>query len=135
MAFPGMAGVPPNAMVNPVFPGAMGLPGFNPGMNMMPGIIPGMQGGIGPMRNHGRGMPNGGGNRMHPYGQYDQKRRAPSFGGGGRPGGVPSFPGVVGGFGDGAFGPGPIDASQGRSLKNYEDLDAAGDKGTGELDY
>lgn len=59
--------------------------------------------------------------------------RVPSTNGG-RPdrGGVPPFMGLTEG---GASAMGPNEAVQGRSLKSYEDLDAAGDKGTGELDY
>lgn len=43
------------------------------------------------------------------------------------------FPGGDGGAGAGAMG--PREAVQGRSLKSYEDLDAAGGSGTGELNY
>ena len=38
-------------------------------------------------------------------------------------------------FPDGAAAMGPREAVQGRSLKSYEDLDAAGGSGTGDLDY
>ena len=56
--------------------------------------------------------------------------------GGGR-GAVPPFMGLSG-LGEGGLGAmGPTEAVQGRSLKSYEDLDAAVEKGggTGELDY
>lgn len=36
-------------------------------------------------------------------------------------------------FGDG--GPGPVQSTQGRSIKSYEDLDAVGGGGGGELNY
>lgn len=36
-------------------------------------------------------------------------------------------------FGDG--GPGPVQSTQGRSIKSYEDLDAVGTGGNGELNY
>ena len=53
-----------------------------------------------------------------------------------RPGGVPPFMGGPLAGLDAASGMvGPAEAVQGRSLKSYEDLDAAGDKGITELDY
>lgn len=130
MGFPMAAGVPGNAMPTMFAPppGGMGMP---PGFNPM--AMAGMQGGIGPMRNMGRNNMNG---RMPgPYARNDGRGR----GGGGRG----PMPGMMG---PGGFGPmmgeggtgamGPQEAVQGRSLRSYEDLDAAaGDKGTGELDY
>ena len=99
------------------------------------GAFPGMQG-VGPVRNHGRGM--NGANRMPgPYVRNDGRGRPPSFSGP-RSAGVPPFMGLnMGGVAPegGAGAMGPAEAVQGRSLKSYEDLDAAGDKGTGELDY
>jgi hypothetical protein len=38
-------------------------------------------------------------------------------------------------WGDGAGGPAPVQAVQGRSLKSYEDLDAVAGGGAGELNY
>lgn len=95
----------------------MGMPAF--GAMVMPGM---MQGGAGPMRQHGgRGMMNGG--RMGgPYARNDGRGRMM-----GRPG--------MGGEG-GAGAMGPQEAVAGRSLRSYEDLDGAKteDKGV-ELDY
>ena len=139
MGFPMTAGMPPNAMQQ-IFAGGMPA-GWNPAVGMpgMPGM-PGMQGGVGPMRNHGRqGMMNGfggGGARMQgPYARNDGRGRMPSMSGG-RPGGMPMMTGLPGvGLEGGAGAIGPQEAVQGRSLRSYEDLDASGDKGTGELDY
>ena len=87
--------------------------------------------GVGPMRsNYGRGPINGGYRAPGPYQRMDGRGRAPSMGGGmGRP-----MMGMEGGVAT----MGPKEAVQGRSLRSYEDLDAAGDKegkATGELDY
>ena len=136
MGFPMAAGMPPNAMPTMFAGGMPGMPGFNPAMGM--GAMPGMQGGVGPMRNHGRNFMNG---RMPaPYARPDGRGgRMPSMSGG-RPGmGLPMMGGIPGVGGPGLEGGmntmGPQEATQGRSLRSYEDLDAAGDKGTGELDY
>ena len=114
------------------------------------GPMPGMPG-VGPVRNHGRNNFNG---RMQgPYARNDGRGNRPGGGRGpGIPtlpgmGGVPSFGGVpafgaIGGVSgmvgvDGSIG--PSEAVAGRSLKSYEDLDAAGDGSRGaanvELDY
>ena len=61
----------------------------------------------------GRGRPNGANGRLTPPPR------------GGRPG--------VRQYGDG--GPGPVQSTQGRSIKSYEDLDAVGGGGSGELNY
>jgi hypothetical protein len=130
MGFPMAAGMPPNAM-----PGMFGAPGgmaLPPGFNPM--AMPGMQGGVGPMRSQGRNMMNG---RMQgPYARNDGRGRGGSRGG--MPGmmGMPNMAGF-GGVEGGAGAMGPSEAVQGRSLRSYEDLDAAGDgnKGTAELDY
>ncbi|KAK3686584.1 hypothetical protein LTR37_019689 [Vermiconidia calcicola] len=136
MGFPMAAGVPGNAMPGMFAAGAM--PGW--GGAPMP-MMQGMQGGhVGPMRNHsGRGG-FGGGRMPGPYARNDGRGgpRMPSMGGGrgmmmpGMMGGMPGM-GVEGGAG----AMGPNEAVQGRSLRSYEDLDAAGtgDKGTAELDY
>lgn len=112
---PGM--IPPNAM-GQMFAG--GMPAFNPAMM---GPMPGMQG-IGPVRTHGRGMMNGFGGRMAPYGARPD-RRMPSMGGG------RGIPGIEGG------GAGPQEAVMGRKIVPYGDLDAASEKDSGpvELDY
>ena len=120
--------IPPNAMAQQMFQGGM-MPGWNPPMmgGPMPGM--GMQGGIGPVRNHGggRGMNNGyagGGGRMAPYGARPD-RRMPSMSGG------RGMPGIEGG------GAGPQEAVMGRKIVPYGDLDAANEKDSGpvELDY
>lgn len=95
--------------------------------------------GVGPMR---RGP---GGNRFNQRmpGPYDRPNKDSRNGGrwnngvGGRltpprggPGRQPPHR-----FPDGAAAMGPREAVQGRSLKSYEDLDAAGGSGTGDLDY
>ena len=116
MNMPGM--IPPNAMAQ-MFPGG-NLPGWNPAAM---GVMPGMQGGVGPIRNQGRNMMNG---RPGPYTMRpDGRGRMPSMGGG-RP-----MPGIEGG------GAGPPEAVSGRRIIGYADLDAAEDKGqaTAELDY
>ena len=56
-------------------------------------------------------------------------RLTPPRPGSGRPSGGPRF------ADGGAATVGPREAVQGRSLKSYEDLDAAGGSGTGELNY
>lgn len=96
-------------------------------------------GGTGPMRRN-RGPNN---RAAGPYDRQNKDQRnmrwsqsgrlsPPSrggLGGSGLPRGPPRF-----GEG-GALAMGPREAVQGRSLKSYEDLDAAGTGGTGELDY
>jgi len=122
--------------MGPMFPNQMpGMPGWGPMPNMAP--MPGMQGGVGPVRNHARNNMNGVGRMPGPYARNDGRGRPASISGG-RFGGVPPFmgsgmPGMATDGGAGAMG--PAEAVQGRSLKSYEDLDAAGDKGTAELDY
>lgn len=124
----GMAGMPGYGM--PGYGGAMmGLP---MGQSMMAGN--GMHG-AGPMR-RGRGSMSG----TRPPGPYD--RRQPRYGAmPGQMGGmsIAGAPGMrTGGrWGDGAgsMAVGPKEAVQGRSLKSYEDLDAVGAGGGGELDY
>lgn len=100
------------------------------------------------MRNHGQRMNGGfqGQQRMPgPYARNDGRgpQRMGSMGGGrggmgmqmpmGMPMGMGMGPGGPGAPLEGAIG--PQEAVQGRSLRSYEDLDAAGDKATGELDY
>ncbi|KAF1840485.1 uncharacterized protein K460DRAFT_360157 [Cucurbitaria berberidis CBS 394.84] len=62
----------------------------------------------------GRNRPNGGVGRLTPPPR------------GGRPGGPQRY---------GEGGPGPVQSVQGRSIKSYEDLDAVGGGGSGELNY
>ncbi|KAI9838648.1 MAG: hypothetical protein M1819_004962 [Sarea resinae] len=91
----------------------------------------------GPMR-RGAGRYN---SRPGPYDRRPRENRDPRFGGRLTPprntlpprtGG----PGGAGKWGDGgAAAVGPREAVQGRSLKSYEDLDAVGGNGQGELNY
>jgi hypothetical protein len=68
--------------------------------------------------------------RWNSSGRLSPPRGSGAIGGGtGLPRGPPRF-----GEG-GAMAMGPREAVQGRSLKSYEDLDAAGAGATGELDY
>ena len=139
-------GVPPNAMPAMFAAGAgqMGMPGWGGPPTTQ---IPGMQGGVGPMRNHGRNMNGYPGQRMPgPYARNDGRGRMGSMGAG--RGGMPMPMGMGMGMGMGmpwASGGsaeqqglmGPQEAVQGRSLRSYEDLDAAdgGKSAAPELDY
>jgi hypothetical protein len=145
------------------FPGA--IPGFSgPGMPHLPGA-PGHWGGNGMGDGHGLHQPGAmrrGGNRHNNNrsGPYDRRR----FNGSGRlspvrmgnmfgpgrlpppgvaiPAGHPAanmvasnpFPDAMGAGGGPQAMP-PREAVQGRSLKSYEDLDAVGGSGSGELNY
>ena len=95
--------------------------------------------------NRGGAMRNRGGRYQNSprTGPYDRRPRDQRWGGdggrlsppGGRRGGMASG---AGRWGDGAAGGaavGPREAVQGRSLKSYEDLDAVGGGGSGELNY
>lgn len=140
------------------FPMAAGMPGpITPGGTMFPStMFP--QGAVGvpnwgapgsdfashqagPMRNNrmfgGNGMTGGYGRMPGPYDRNGRggMGRTPSFGDGGR-----GRMGSMGGRGSmlegGIATVGPREAVQGRSLKSYEDLDAAGGgDGTAELNY
>lgn len=124
MGFPMAAGMP-----NSVTPAGFAAPGmFAPGMAAgwgPPGSatnpVPGMTGGVGPMRHGGR-YSNGGYRMANPYARPDGRGRQPSFG---------SARGFEGGL------VGPPQATAGRSLRSYEDLDAAGGEkeAPAELDY
>lgn len=127
MPFPGVPGQIPASLPG-MFAGA--------GMAAIPGYpaVPGMMGGIGPMRSHGGGRyQNGGAYRMsNPYARPgDSRGRQPSFG---SAAGM-RVPGIEGGMVGGMVG--PPQATAGRSLRSYEDLDAAGgeEKVVAELDY
>jgi hypothetical protein len=123
-------------------PGSPGFPGFGMHAAQMQGSWPGMEGGghmPGPMR---RGRGGGMQNRM--AGPYD--RRGPRYGNSAGPrdrGSMDMGMGLGGGMRsggnkgwDGGMGQGgPREAVQGRQLKSYEDLDAVGGGGGGELDY
>jgi len=82
----------------------------------------------GPMRRGGQRFNS----RSGPYDRQPRDGRSRPVGGrltppprGARPGGLR--------FGEG--GPGPVQSVQGRSIKSYEDLDAVGNGGSGELNY
>lgn len=95
---------------------------------------------------HDPGAMRHGGGRFtnnRPSGPYDRQARdsrnmrwngggrlTPPRVGAGRSGGRPSFADA-----GGAATVGPREAVQGRSLKSYEDLDAVGTGGSGELNY
>lgn len=109
-------------------------PGWNPGMQAM-----GEDGGLhqpGPMRRGGR-MQN---NR---FGPYDRRGGRNSNAGRLSPRGAGPMmmkAGMGGGFGgdgaQGARGIGPTEATAGRTMKSYQDLDAVGGGGAGgELNY
>ncbi|KAF1959085.1 hypothetical protein CC80DRAFT_467390 [Byssothecium circinans] len=79
----------------------------------------------GPMRRGGHRFNN------RAAGPYDRQNRDGRNRNGGRLTPPPRRNG--GRFGDG--GPGPVQSTQGRSIKSYEDLDAVGGGGGGELNY
>lgn len=124
MGFPMAAGMP-----SQLTPTGFGTPGIfapvmagwgPPGSATNPN--PPVGGGIGPMRTHGGRYPTNGFRVPGPYARGDGRPRQPSFSGG---------RGIDGGM------VGPPQATAGRSLRSYEDLDAAADvKGEpAELDY
>lgn len=152
MPYMGSPGAMPSGFTPGGMPGLMGSPGvWTPN-----GLVPGVGAGLhqpGPMR---RGQ-----NRNHiRTGPYDRRRfngsgrlspvRMPgTYGAGSRlppamtvPPGHPAasmvaanaFPDAMG-AGAGAQAIPPREAVQGRSLKSYEDLDAVGGDGSGELNY
>jgi hypothetical protein len=114
----------------------MGMPGngmniggmFNPAMGNWDPNAPHDDRQSGPMRRGGGRFNN---NRTGPYDRQNRDGRNRSNGRltppprGGRPGAQR--------YGDG--GPGPVQSTQGRSIKSYEDLDAVGGGGSGELNY
>ena len=132
-----LATMPPLTFM-PGFNPQPGFPSFNFGHHTVqaPG---GWAGGVvedthqpGPMRRGGRFQNN---NRPGPY-----DRRGGGYRGNGRlspPRGQMGGKGGAGKWGDGvgAQTVGPREAVQGRSLKSYEDLDAVGGGGGGELNY
>lgn len=123
MGFPmaaGMAPGMPGMFAPPGMPAGWGPPGSatNP--------VPAMMSGIGPVR--GR-YQNGAYRAPNPYARPDGRGRQPSFGSaaGSRGMGMSFDGGMVG----------PPQATAGRSLRSYEDLDAAGGEkeAPAELDY
>ncbi|KAI9819531.1 MAG: hypothetical protein M1827_006980 [Pycnora praestabilis] len=143
----------------PVFPGGMpnGFPstaGFPPFFAHHSVQVPGNWGGAGAEfgavddRHQAGPMRRGGGrftsNRTGPYDRRPRDSRDVRWNGGG-PGrlsppraGMPARVGAPSskwGDGGGAAAVGPREAVQGRSLKSYEDLDAVGGTGGGELNY
>lgn len=113
---PAMFGQYPVGAPNPM---GFGNPYGNQGM---------MGGGVGPMR---RGGGRFGGRQAGPY------DRQQGMGGrnmrGGPRGGMNRFPDAAPGGANGAIA--PTEATQGRALKSYEDLDAVAGEAGAELDY
>ncbi|OLN88482.1 Zinc finger protein [Colletotrichum chlorophyti] len=122
MPIPGFP-LPPGGF--PPFMGGGGHPGAQSGWNAGGDD----RGGPGPIRRGGLG--GGRGNyRTGPYDRRQNPRWDGPMGGRGR--------GSAGKWGDGAAGGaavGPREATQGRSLKSYEDLDHVAGGGGGELNY
>ena len=128
-------------------PGFAGFPNFgNHPVQMPAGWTPGIQAAMGedgsmhaggPMRRGGRMGQN---NRFNPY---DRRGGRNSTGGrlspraaGGMMRGGPMALGFGGDGAQGAKGIGPSEATAGRALKSYQDLDAVGGGGAGgELNY
>lgn len=90
------------------------------------------------------GAPSGGSGRLSPRGMFGAGGRLPpSAAPYNIPAGHPAAAAMAAGFGPmrwdggagGAQAMGPKEAVQGRSLKSYEDLDAVGGSGGGELNY
>jgi hypothetical protein len=120
-------GIPGNGMQN-----GMSMPGmFNPAMGNWDANGAHDDRQAGPMRRGGQRFNT---NRAGPYDRQNRDGRTRPVGANGRltpppRGARPS----VQRFGDG--GPGPVQSTQGRSIKSYEDLDAVGGGGSGELNY
>ena len=122
---------------------------FNPMANMQPGFNMNMQAMFNPAitganwdpsfghDDRRQGGPNrqGGGRFNNRTGPYDRQQRGDRRFNGGNGRLTPPRGGQRGPmrFGDG--GPGPVQSTQGRSIKSYEDLDAVGNGGNGELNY
>lgn len=137
----GMAGIPPM----PGF-GSGGFPPFFAGHAVQAPVgwaSAGDDRGSGPVRRGGGRF-----NSTQRAGPYDRRQPREQRWGetgrlsppaiGSRAGNRPSGNGSGGKWGDGASGGaavGPREAVQGRSLKSYEDLDAVGGSGNGELNY
>jgi hypothetical protein len=120
-------GMPGNGMQN-----GMNMAGmFNPAMGNWDPNAAHDDRQAGPMRRGGHRFNN---NRTGPYDRQNRDGRNRPAGANGRLTPPPrgARPGVQR-FGDG--GPGPVQSTQGRSIKSYEDLDAVGGGGSGELNY
>ena len=113
--------------------------GMQNGLNLQALFNPAMGGGwdpngmhddrAGPMRRGGHRFSN----RTGPYDRQSRDGRSRPNGTNGRltpPRGTRPGPQR---YGEG--GPGPVQSVQGRSIKSYEDLDAVGGGGSGELNY
>lgn len=116
---------PVTGMPNQVTPTGFAPPGvFTAGMTGWgpPGSatnpVPGMVGGVGPVRSHGGRYQNGGYRAGNPYARPDGRGRQPSFSAAAR-------------------GLDPVGPPPGRQIRSYEDLDAAGGEkeAAAELDY
>ncbi|EEY18813.1 conserved hypothetical protein [Verticillium alfalfae VaMs.102] len=118
----------------------MPIPGFPMPPGGFPGFIPGGTGqgsgwsgdgrdGPGPIR-RGGGMGGGGRGGNYRSGPYDRRPNPRYDGARGRGG-----PSKWGDGGAGGAAVGPREATQGRSLKSYEDLDHVAGGGGGELNY
>jgi hypothetical protein len=119
-------GMPGNGMQNGMNMGGM----FNPAMGNWDASGAHDDRQSGPMRRGGGRFNN---NRTGPYDRQNRDGRNRPNGANGRltpPRGA--RPGTQR-YGDG--GPGPVQSTQGRSIKSYEDLDAVGGGGGGELNY
>ena len=120
-----MMGMPgfsmPGGVMSNFFPGAMQVGSWNPAGDD--------RSGFGPVRRGGTSASGGrGAYRSGPYDRRGESR----YGGRGRGGGG------AGRWGDGAAGGaaiGPREATLGRSIKSYEDLDNPSGGGGGELNY
>jgi uncharacterized C2H2 Zn-finger protein len=115
--------------------------GFNMAALFNPAVTGNWDSGFGHDDRHQGGPMRRGGSRFNqrsgPYDRPPRDGRPPRANGasgrltppprGRLPGGPPRS------YGDG--GPGPVQSTQGRSIKSYEDLDAVGNGGNGELNY
>jgi hypothetical protein len=112
--------------INLANPGANFQGLFNPAMGNWDPNFPADGHQAGPMRRGGHRFNNR-------SGPYDRQNRDGRTRNNGRLTPPPRSGRGVPRFGEG--GPGPMQSTQGRSLKSYDDLDAVGSGGTGELNY
>jgi hypothetical protein len=118
---------------------AMAGNGMQNGMNMGGMFNPAMGGNWDPtLSQHDAGPMRRGGHRFNSRaGPYDRQPRdgrpRPNGTGNGRL--TPPRGGRPGPLRYGDGGPGPVQSTQGRSIKSYEDLDDVGGGGSGELNY
>lgn len=108
-----------------------GLPGgfFNPAMGGVWDPNAALDDRSGPMRRGGHRFNS----RTGPYDRQSRDGRARAPGNNGRL--TPPRGNRQGAQRYGEGGPGPVQSVQGRSIKSYEDLDAVGGGGSGELNY